>query len=81
MVLGVFILRRANIAMAPAEISASGAAQHPTVAAAFTAQPVGMRSEGGEPIFSHDVNCKLYFGLDDLNRKRQIWICLEEVTK
>ncbi len=41
----VFILRRTSIAMVPAEISVSGAAQPPTVAAAFTAQPVCTRSE------------------------------------
>ena len=65
---------RKNIAMAQAAISVSGAVQHPTAPAATTAQPASTRSEGGEPIFSHDVNCKLYLGLDDLNRKRRMWI-------
>lgn len=47
MVAAVITARRRSTSIATMRSIANGAAQPPTVAAAFTAQPVCMRSEGG----------------------------------
>ncbi len=74
MVAAVITAQRRSTSIVTTRSIANGAARLPTALAATTAQLASTRSEGGEPIFSHDVNCKLYLGLDDLNRKRRMWI-------